>query len=292
VSLEVASRRKVRIWHWLGLAVTSTFLVWQLAAELVEPHLLLVIADWFRPKAPPLEVATVGGTALRLYGDTRPHVGKIAGLQKGLVWVQQGQELIEEGYGLGCPVVESGGRAYVSGHSETAMERQGDVVILTKRYQMDTIDTPVRFLQRKFRRVPSLGVVTVRYEIRVDGTVDVAADLTELQEGWERAYLMNEQGAVQFAHYHDASGVDLNADGIGIWDLASVQQACFDGADGELSFCVAADLPARLYYGREHRRLYNWRGVSSLSWSGIDLELQASESTYEYRITLTVARHP
>jgi len=46
---------------------------------------------------------------LRLHSDTRPHVGKIAGLQKGLVWVQAGQTLVEEGYGFGCPIVEYNG---------------------------------------------------------------------------------------------------------------------------------------------------------------------------------------
>jgi len=291
VSPEAAGRHKIRLWRWLGLAAIGAFLAWQLVAELVEPHLFLVIADWLKPKNPPLEVATIAGTTLRLYGDTRPHIGKIAGLQKGLVWVQQGRELVEEGYGLGCPLVESGGRAYVSSHSETAMERQGDVVILTKRYHMDTIDTPVRFLQPKFRRVPSLGVVTVRYEIRLDGTIDVAADFSNLQEIWERAYLMNEQGAGRFTRYHDAGGADLTADQIGIWALAGVQQACFDDTGGELSFCVTADSSARLYYGRERTRLYNWRGVSSLSWSGIDLELQPSQSHYDYQITLYVARH-
>ena len=271
---------------WFSLVLVGALLAWQLGAELVEPHFLLGVGDWLQRRPPPLEVATAGGTALRLYSDTRPHIGKIAGLQKGLVWTQQGDELVEEGYGLGCPIVESDGQAYVSSHAETAMARDGEVVILTKRYSMDTVDTPVRLLRRKFRSAPSLGVVVVRYEIQTDGTVGVTADLSGLQVPWDRAYLMNELGARRFTHYSDASGTDLPAHGIGIWELAGVRQACFDSADGRLGFCIDADKPAQLYFGRERTRLCNWRGLSSLSWAGIDLEIPAPQSYYAYEISL------
>lgn len=283
---KVAGGRRLGVLGWLGLALIGALLAWQLVAELVEPRLLLVVADWMRSKDPPLEVGTVGGTTLRLYADTRPHVGKIAGLQKGLVWVQGGEELVEEGYGFGCPIVVSGGRAYVSSHAETAIARGVNSVTLTKRYDMDTVDTPIRFLRRKFRRAPSLGIVTVRYEIRHDRTIGVAVDFSGLVGHWERAYLMNEQGARRFTHYRDATTAGLTARKIGIWELAGGQKACFDWTGGERSFCVDADVPARLYYGRERARQYNWRGIWSLSWSGVDLELPIPQSEYEYRITL------
>lgn len=68
-------------------------LAWQLTAELIELHLLLVVADWLTPKVSPLYVATVGGTTFRLYQDTRPRTGKIAGLQEGLVLGDAVQEM-------------------------------------------------------------------------------------------------------------------------------------------------------------------------------------------------------
>ena len=60
MSPRVACGRWSRTWHWLGLVAIGAVLAWQLAAELIEPYLLLVVADWLTPKAPPLELATVG----------------------------------------------------------------------------------------------------------------------------------------------------------------------------------------------------------------------------------------
>lgn len=281
-----ARRRWLRAGAWLLLATAGLLLTWQLLAEAVEPHLWLYVADWLSPPPPPAEAPTVGGSVVLLYQDTRPHVGKIAGLQKGLVWAVRGEELIEEGYGLGCPLVESGGQAYLSRHAETAVVPQGEGVLLVKRYTLDTVDTPPRFLRPKFRPVPSLGVVTVRYSVHPDGVIDVEVDLTGLTGPWERAYLMNEQGARSFAHYRDAAGRTLAAADIGIWQPVTTSRACFDSAAGSLSFCVEPQPPATLYYGRERYNLYSWRGVYSLSWSGLDLELLAPQTTYRYRIVL------
>ena len=94
----------------LLLGLFGLALAWKLIAEIIEPHFLL----WSQPRGQVLQVPTVGGTSLRLYSDTRPYVGKIASLQKGLAWVAGKRLLIEEGYGFGCPIVEADGRAYVS----------------------------------------------------------------------------------------------------------------------------------------------------------------------------------
>jgi hypothetical protein len=257
---------------------------------------LLVLA----PRAPYLEAPAVGGTTLRLYGDTRPHVGKISGLQKGLVWVREGRLLVEEGYGFGAPIVEVEGQAYLARHAEIERLDLPGGVRLIKRYQMDTIDTPIQFLRRKYRPVPSIGVITLEYEIRPGGQIDVRADFSELEVAWTRIYLMNEQGARRFTRFEDAGGTVLEGDEIGIWESSAdfVAAACMSsaptkraGARAGLRFCIEPidqdpGSPVWVYYGRERYRQYNWRGAYRLSWAGVDLALEAPRSRYGYRIRL------
>jgi hypothetical protein len=259
-------------------------LAWRIVVEAIEPHYLLRL----QRREPHVEVALPSGSVLRLYGDTRPHVGKIASLQKGLVWIHEGRVLVEEGYGFGCPIVLSAGRAYVSKEAQVEIVQQDGFTRLIKRFAMDTVDTPIQPLRRKYRSVPSLGSVTFTYDVYADGTIDIAVDLTELQGGWEQVYLMNEQGARHFTRYYDVQGRDLKADEIGIWEASNafIERGCFEHAQRDLTFCVEPTSPAVVYYGRERYNQYNWRGIFYLSWSGIDIELPPPRDVYHYRVTL------
>jgi hypothetical protein len=268
-------------------------LVWKLVAEAIEPHFLL----WLRPASPALEAPTVGGTKVRLYSDTRPYIGKIAGLQKGLVWLHDGREIVEEGYGFGCPIIVIDGQAYIAKHASieriALQEGMGqpsaqDVTRLVKHYQVDTVDTPIRLLRRKYRTVSSLGTVTFQYDVHREGTIDVQVDFSGLNVPWDTAYLMNEQGANHFLNYSDSDGSELDATDIGIWQKmeSSVTRACFDSLSRGLRFCVEPPERSILYVGRERYWQYNWRGVYYLSWSGIDIELEGPRDSYSYRIVL------
>ncbi|MDQ1279089.1 MAG: hypothetical protein QG670_349 [Thermoproteota archaeon] len=77
------------------------------------------------------------GLSLRVYPDSRPHNLKIATLQKGLILVLDGQELIEEGSGFGVPVAVFPDRTYFSSIAQVFIRELGDEKIIVKRFIMD-----------------------------------------------------------------------------------------------------------------------------------------------------------
>ncbi|MBN1936743.1 MAG: hypothetical protein JW934_18930 [Anaerolineae bacterium] len=275
----------IKVVRWMLGVVLTFLLAWKLVAELIEPHVLL----WFTPRQPYLEAETVGGTRLRLYQDTRPYVGKIAGLQKGLVWVQGRQVLTEEAYGFGCPIIIYNGLAYNSAYAEIDLIEFDGFTRLTKVFTIDTADTPIRFLRRKYKPVPSLGEIVFQYDIYPGGVIEVSVDFSGLTVEWSQAYLMSEQGAHHFTRYTDSNGADKGVDQLGIWQTSQPlpEWACFERQGGKLCFCVKpnSEAPAILYYGRERYNQYNWRGLYYLAWSGMDLEIDPTP-TYRYRILL------
>ena len=275
--------------RWLrriGIGIAAAGLAWVVVMEAIEPHLLLKLTDIFGGGARPLEVPAVGGTTLRLYADTRPHIGKIAGLQKGLVWSANGTELIEEGYGFGCPIVWYDGRGYVSRHAaiESIPTERG--VRLVKRFSMDTVDRPTRLLRRKYSPVPALGVVEMAYELSGD-VIEVEADFSGVTVPWSQAYLMNEQGACTFTRYIAPNGSVRSTPEIGIWQDVEGHTAAFANDSGTIEFRVEAEGDVKLLYGRERYNQYCWRGVLYLSWSGVDIELSTRVPSYRYRVILT-----
>lgn len=269
----------------IGAVLVLLVITWQAVAEAVEPHWTLLLNN-LSSSEQSIETPTIGGTLLRLYPDTRPHVGKIAGLQKGLVWVAQGHELIEEGYGLGCPIIEMDGVAYNARQATISIARQGEAVLLTKRFIMDTYDSPSRLLQRKYRPVSPIGAVIYRYTIRPEGIIEVEVDFSGLWH-WDKAYLMNEQGANWFPIYCDSSGARLEGASLGGWQTTAAARACFISKDGRLAFCIEPRPEGTMYFGRERYLQYNWRGFYYLSWSGVDIEVKGPRPLYRYRIILS-----
>jgi hypothetical protein len=262
-----------------GLALLAALLALFLGIrESREPYLWLFIDDLLHPKPPPLALPLSKDREVRLYAGTRPHTGKVARLQKGLVLVVGGQERIEEGFGFGLPLVEVGGQAYLS--RSASVELAGNT--LRKHYQMDTIDTPSGFLRRKYEPVPSIGTVVVSYTVTA-GTIEVAVDLSGLQAAWDRVFMMNEQGARFFTRYEEP-GMSVEGDAFGKWQPTTAAQGCIVAHDRSVRFCVRTPEPITRYYGRERYLQYYWVGMYSLSWAGIDLELEPPLSAFEYDI--------
>lgn len=269
--------------RWLAVPLVL-LIAYLIAKETREPHIWLTIDDLLHPKPQPLAAELPEGLALHLYADTRPHIGKVARLQKGLVLSVDGRERIEEGFGLGLPLVQADGQVYMS--RSATVEQTGNALV--KHFEMDTVDTPSGFLRRKYEPVPSIGTVTVTYTIG-SGGLDVTVDL-RLKVPWEKAYLMNEQGARFFTRYEEP-GLAVEGDQFGKWQPTTAAQGCIVAADRSVRFCVESGGQAQLYYGRERYHQYYLLGIYRLSWAGIDLEWRPSAGPLRYRILLERLPH-
>lgn len=77
---------------------------------------------------------------LRLYPDTEPRNLEISVLQKGLVLLHDGKELIEEGIGFATPVVKYHDKTFFAGSAKTFKpETAGKSTVLRKLFMLDTI---------------------------------------------------------------------------------------------------------------------------------------------------------
>jgi hypothetical protein len=268
--------------------VLALLLLWGVR-ERFDPRLALYVHDLLASTPKRLTVPLDRDLAIRLYANTRPHIGKIASLQKGLVLVHRRRELVEEGYGFGLPIIEADGVAYNSRHADTSLAEQDGQATLVKTYWVDVADRPVQFLRLKYQDVPPLGTVVFTYTIRPPDIIDVKVDFRGLNANWDRAYLMNEQGARAFDQYRTPAGVREDGATVGIWRESAAPFGCWEAPAYAVAFCVEADSGQPGYIGRERYNQYNWLGIYTLSWSGIDVRVEAPRDFYTYTIRVDSA---
>ena len=284
--MTTREQNKRHRWIWVPWALLGLLVV----RELYDPYLLLLLSDLVLSKPVPLTIEVAGSPiAFALYTDARPHIGKIAALQKGLVLMRDGQPLIEEGYGFGLPLVAYGDLVH---NSRLAEVEQVDVRTLVKRYRMDVADRWSRFLRIKYKDVEPLGSVVVTYTLTAPTVVQVDVDFTGLTVDWHTAYLMNEQGAHAFPIYEDSTGLRRHGDEIGIWHPDDDPFGCWLSEGEDLRFCVETEAGRARYVGRERYIQVNWVRLYWLSWSGIDVEVDAPLDHYRYTVHIEVLDAP
>jgi hypothetical protein len=86
----------------------------------------------------PYTVTLSDKLAFRIYPDSRPYNLKVAQLQKGIVLVFKGKDLVEEGVGMGVPVAVYSDETYFASTAELSRDYEGGKGV-TKRFFMDSV---------------------------------------------------------------------------------------------------------------------------------------------------------
>lgn len=136
-----------------------------------------------------------------------------------------------------------------------------------------------------YRRVPSAGVIRVRYRVTDGGrSMQVCAALDRLDDPEVTEIIfMNELGAHYFTRYHDSDGTTLNGPAIGSWSEITAQEATLSDPVRGLSFAVARIPGARLFRGRE-------LAPGRLAWAGFAHSLLPGVQTFTYRVVFGSTR--
>lgn len=259
-----------------------------------------------------------GSLAVRVYSDTRPHNWKIASLQKGLVLVHEGEEVVGEGTGFGFPVLVYANETYFSGSARVYLSQQGDCASVRKEFIMDRVarnrfrnvrlenrkartvlgymaevyqrHRRLRFLRLKslfremdvgtsFVETQPVGKVVITYRVGI-GRVLVKVDLGLVKrEGLEKMFLLNEQGSGVFRRYVDSRGTELVYGRIGAWEDVEADWACLMDVEGRFGFRLRRIPGGLLRRGREYLR-------GSLDWVGLDYEFGLKKTAVQYEIEI------
>jgi hypothetical protein len=254
--------------------------------------------------------------SLRVYADTRPDIWKIADLQKGLILVLNGAELVGEGTGFGLPIIKGEKNTFFSGTSRVLVSQQEGVVRIRKEYSMDRVSREtfgnarlenrqgrllidylsalyqkhrhLRFLSLKnlfsrlgiharFVSVPSIGKVIVSYTLS-DRKIHVKADLGSLQmNGLKTLFLSNEQSSNCFRNYVDSNGSEFSDGHIGAWEDVTADWASVLAFEGKVGFRLERVPNSVLRRGREFLR-------DSMDWVGLDYEVARGTRVFQYDI--------
>jgi hypothetical protein len=257
--------------------------------------------------------------ALRIYSSTKPFNQKIADLQKGLVFVYNGAEVIGEGTGFGVPILKYSDETYFSSLSALYARRQGNLTIIRKDFLVDVASRDVfrnvklknrkartvidylsdmyqkhkhlRFLTMKgllfrlgvhtnFAKVPSRGTVTMIYKIRGERIlVETDFSLTD-RTSLRKIFILNEQSSLFFRVYSDSDGLRLTDENIGAWDEVRAQWATIGDSQSKVGFSLKKERDSILRRGREYIK-------GSMDWVGLDYEVDPNSNMFRYEIRIT-----
>jgi hypothetical protein len=263
-------------------------------------------------------ISVSGKIDLRIYSDTRPHNLKIAELQKGMVLVLDGKEVVSEGAGLGLPILVYSNETYFSGTSRVFFSKHRDCSIVRKEFEMDRITRNkfrhvtlenrnirkffsylaylyqryprLRFLKVKsltkamhvnsvFVKVPAIGKTLVTYLIK-EGHIQVKVDFRHLKNTKdEKIFVLNEQGSKFFRKYIDSEKTELTDGEIGAWDKIDAEWADLNSSHGRFGFRLWRMPGAILRRGREFLE-------GSIDWVGLDYEVNPRSTIFEYSIEI------
>jgi hypothetical protein len=132
-------------------------------------------------------------------------------------------------------------------------------------------------IKSTFERGTQKGVVIVKYTIERNRVL-VNIDFSLLERtNLGKIFVLNEQGAQFFRTYSDSESLKLNDEEIGAWNDVTSQSAKITNEQEKVGFCLKNIEGTKLRRGRELI-------MGSLDWIGLDYELGAEYSNFEYEI--------
>lgn len=196
-----------------------------------------------RLETSPYTVPLSNSLALRICQDTKPHKWKIKNLQKGLILVCDGVEVVGASSGFGFPMLQYSNETYFSGSSKLEADRYENSTIIRKEFLLDRIRRNefihtilenqkarrlldkigrlyrghFRFLGLKkllvdlgvntrFIEVECIGKVIMTFIIR-QKIVQVKADFSQIERSnLKKIFILYEQGSRFFSAYSDSNG--------------------------------------------------------------------------------------
>lgn len=112
------------------------------------------------------------------------------------------------------------------------------------------------------------------------GSLEVVLETQDLSgSGITELIVMNEQGAHNFDHYTDSSGIELQGKEIGCWDETIAEQASFVSPSHAVAFTLKQVAGAKLFRGRE---LID----SRLAWSGFGYSFPPNIERFCYQVKI------
>ena len=217
-------------------------------------------------------------------------------LQRGLVLIDDGVDLAQEGVGFGVPILKRGLQTIFPGGMTLTVAAEGPVWQVTAAYRLDLVErlaasdggavrqrlvyTAKDGLAAVHRRVPALRrpLTAASNAVRGDqGVVSVVADLSGVPAGITEIVLMNELGAGHFDRYEDSSGASLAGAAVGTWDDVGAETASFVSSRRRLAFTLASVPGTRLLRGREVV-------AGRLAWAGFGYVLRPGAPRFAYEV--------
>jgi hypothetical protein len=260
--------------------------------------------------------------SVRLYADCRPNYLETSQLQKGLVLVLDGEELIEEGVGFGVPVVKYSDKTYFSSTAEVESQITPPSCNLRKTFILDAIsrkkigksayidDRVYSSIRKKFEKLylehkKLSPLFNNLMELR-----DIAKIKTEFVK-------VKPRGQVTVDYQFQASGINVKVDFSGL-NLAGCREVLIENEQGSTMFDSYVDSNGLKLFGsriggwdkvtaKEATMLNSLRQVTfslqsvrgaamfrgwektknRFSWTGLNYSLQPNNGTFNYTIKLS-----
>jgi hypothetical protein len=230
-----------------------------------------------------------------------------ARLQKGLLLLDDGEDLAEEGVGFGVPILKRGIRTIFPGDVKVTWDHEGELCTVRAAFAMNLLERLARpagatVKSRSLYAAKNSLAALHRRSPTLRGPLTAASNALRRTFGWATTFeeaaaedaatltltytidagevvVMNELGARHFDEYTDADGTSLRGDQIGSWDRVAAARASFVCAARRVSFSLEQTAGATLHRGRE---LIG----SRVSWSGFGYSLPPTLERFGYDLTI------